>query len=328
MVACSVEYRPDPMTNDDYDSPWKDAVERHFPEFMAFYFPAAHAEIDWSRGYDFLDKELQQVVQDGELGRRYVDKLVRVTLLSGAEDWVFIHIEIQGTKEADFAKRMFVYNYRLYDRYDRSIASLAVLADDHPDWKPSSFEFNTLGCRHLLEFPTVKLLDWAEREDHLFALENPFALLTAAHLLTRATRSDMPARYTAKWKLIRLLYERDWERQRILDLFGVIDWMMRLPADLEQQLWQNIEELEKGAKMQYVTSVERIGIEKGRAEGEARGEARGEAKALIRLAEKQFGPLPADLRVRVLAADTVAIEAWLDRLMEASSLEALFSATN
>ncbi len=26
-------------------------VERYFPEFMAFYFPAAHAQIDWTRGY-------------------------------------------------------------------------------------------------------------------------------------------------------------------------------------------------------------------------------------------------------------------------------------
>ena len=48
---------------DDYDSPWKDVLERGFPEFMAFYFPAAHGEIDWSRGYEVLDSELQQVVQ-------------------------------------------------------------------------------------------------------------------------------------------------------------------------------------------------------------------------------------------------------------------------
>jgi len=60
----------------------------------------------------------------------------------------------------------------------------------------------------------------------------------------------------------------------------------------------------------------------------AEGVAEGEASALIRLAEKRFGPLPTDLRTRVLAADAAAIEAWLDRLMEASSLEALFSATN
>ncbi len=27
---------------DDYDSPWKDAVEHYFPEFMGFYFAEAN----------------------------------------------------------------------------------------------------------------------------------------------------------------------------------------------------------------------------------------------------------------------------------------------
>ncbi|MFA6162754.1 MAG: hypothetical protein WC685_04905, partial [Methylobacter sp.] len=62
--------------NDDYDSPWKEAVEHYFPEFMAFYFPEAYAEIDWSKEHVFLDQELRAVVQDAEIGKRFVDKLV------------------------------------------------------------------------------------------------------------------------------------------------------------------------------------------------------------------------------------------------------------
>ena len=47
--------------SDDFDSPWKDILEGYFPDFMAFFFPAAAAEIDWSRGFEPLDKELAQV---------------------------------------------------------------------------------------------------------------------------------------------------------------------------------------------------------------------------------------------------------------------------
>ena len=32
------------LMTDAYDSPWKDVLERYFAEFMAFFFPAAHAE--------------------------------------------------------------------------------------------------------------------------------------------------------------------------------------------------------------------------------------------------------------------------------------------
>jgi hypothetical protein len=45
---------------------------------MEFYFPDAHAEIDWAKGHIFLDQELRAVVQDAELGKHFVDKLVSV----------------------------------------------------------------------------------------------------------------------------------------------------------------------------------------------------------------------------------------------------------
>ena len=45
------------------------------------------------------------------------------------ERWIYIHVEVQGTMQTEFAKRMFVYNNRIFDRYDRPVASLAVLAD-------------------------------------------------------------------------------------------------------------------------------------------------------------------------------------------------------
>lgn len=117
---------------DDFDTPWKEALTRYLPEFMAFYFPDAHAAIDWRQPYRFLDRELAQVVRDAELGKRIADRLVEVATLSGRWQWVSVHIEVQGQDEADFAERLFVYNYRLYDRHRRPVATLAVLADTGP----------------------------------------------------------------------------------------------------------------------------------------------------------------------------------------------------
>ena len=107
----------------DYDSPWKEMLDGYFPAFMAFFFPAAAAEIDWSRGHESLDTELQQIVRDAALGTRLADRLIRVWRRDGVEQFVLIHIEIQGQRDADFPKRMYVYNYRLFDRYDRPVVS-------------------------------------------------------------------------------------------------------------------------------------------------------------------------------------------------------------
>ena len=314
---------------DDYDSPWKEAVESYFPEFIEFYFPEASQQIAWARGYQFLDQELRAVVQDAELGKRFVDKLAKVALRDGSERWVYVHLEVQGSAQAEFAERMFVYNYRLYDRYRQPVASLAVLADTTANWRPNHFGFAVLGCEHELRFPAVKLLDYAAQQDLLYSNPNPFALVTLAHLLTQATRQDMNARFAAKWKLVQLLYQRGWDKQQVIDLFSVLDWMMRLPEQLKRSLWHNIEVLEEQEKMRYVTSVEQIGIEKGlllgRLEGEQSGIAKGEAYALRRLLQKRFGPLSDDVLARLQAASIDELELWLDRALDADSLAGVFA---
>ncbi|KYC38546.1 hypothetical protein WA1_35765 [Scytonema hofmannii PCC 7110] len=61
-----------------YDSPWKEALELYFEAFIDFFFPQAYTNIDWQRGYEFLDKEFQQIVREAEVGKLFVDKLVKV----------------------------------------------------------------------------------------------------------------------------------------------------------------------------------------------------------------------------------------------------------
>lgn len=124
----------------DYDSPWKEALELYFPAFLALFLPDAHADIDWTRGHVFLDKELQRLLPKAARGRKYVDKLVKVWRKDGREAWVLIHVEVQTQRDTDFAKRMYDYNTRIADRYNRTVVSLAVLADDDADWRPDRYE--------------------------------------------------------------------------------------------------------------------------------------------------------------------------------------------
>ncbi len=305
---------------DDYDSPWKEAIERNFADFLHFFFPRAHAEVDWERPVEFLDQELRAAVHDAEVGRRCVDKLVKLTRIGGSENWLYIHIEVQSDAQDEFAERMFIYNYRLYDRYRMPIASLAVLADDRINWRPESFACQVLGCRTGIHFPVAKLMDWAGREAALHDSRNPFAVVTLAHLATRETRGDMDARYSAKWELVRGLYQRGWGQQQVLDLFNVLDWMMRLPKDLERRLWQGLEALEENAKMPYISSVERIGIEKGF----EKGIQQGQVVMLVHQLAHRFGELPPWVHERLQQASSVELAGWADALWDAESISDVF----
>lgn len=187
-----------PSKRADYDSPWKEVLERYFEPFMAFFFPQAHSEIDWSRGHEFLDKELQQVVREAEVGRQIVDKLVKVWLKNGAETWLLIHVEVQSQAEAGFGWRMFTYNYRLYDRYSVEVISIAVLADEDLTWRPQEFGYGRWGGETHLRFLTVKLLDYVDQWSQLEQNRNPFAVVVMAHIRAQMTRRKPKVDCTGK----------------------------------------------------------------------------------------------------------------------------------
>ena len=316
---------------DDYDSPWKEAIEVYFEAFLAFFFPEAHAGIDWARGYEFLDKELQQVTRDAELGRRIVDKLVRVWGLDGVEEWVLVHIEVQGQHDVGFAERMYVYNYRLFDRYGRKVASLAVLADDQPRWRPGSFGYTLWGCEVSLRFPAVKLLDFlvTERWAELERSQSPFAVVVLAHLEAQRTRGDGRGRLRGKLALVRELHRRGYGEADVKQLFRFIDWVMALPDELQVEFRTELRTLEE-EHMPYITSIERMGREEGRVEGRKEGLKEGRVEGrkeglleAVRLGlELRFGDAGLVLMPEVQALDD---EALLRRVQEAlirgSSLE-------
>jgi hypothetical protein len=244
----------------DYDSPWKEALDFYFEAFLALLFPDADAQIDWSRGWESLDKEFQQIVREAEVGRKYVDKLVKVWTKAGLECWVLIHVEVQTDRDTEFPRRMFMYHYRVFDRYNRPVASLAVLADDDPSWRPGEFRQNLMGCEASLVFPTVKLLDFAAKEAELEASGNPFAKIVLAHLKARQTKDDPTNRRAWKLRLVRGLYEQGLNAKIVRELFRLIDWLMILPPPLEAAFKQDVESIQKEKSMPYVTSIERVEI--------------------------------------------------------------------
>jgi hypothetical protein len=247
----------------DYDSPWKETLDRYFERCMAFFFPHIHADIDWTRGYEMLDKELQPILRRAKHGRRYVDKLVKVWLKTGEEKWILIHIEVQGQKEGDFPERMYVYHHRIFDRYGQEVVSLAILADDDPDWRPNRYETARWGFRSLTEFPIVKLLDYAPQYEELEAAPNPFAVVVLAQLKAMETRRSPVERHVWKVRLVKGLYGRGMDTEDIRLLFRFTDWVMELPEPLEHRFQEEIDAFQQEKRMPFVNIFERVGIEKG-----------------------------------------------------------------
>jgi hypothetical protein len=255
------------MAMTDYDSPWKEALDAYFQPFLELCFPALAAKIDWSTAPKMLDKELMQIAPQSELGLRTVDKLVEVKLLSDTVAWLLVHLEVQSQRDADFTQRMFVYFYRVRDKYNKRVVSLAVLGDGEAAWCPDRYQESNFGCELDFKFPIVKLLDFVDEIERLQAAANPFAFVILAHLMTMKTAGDPVDRCQWKLRLLRPLYERGFSAEDVRKLFRVLDWMMRLPEDLEIEFRDRLERYEQENSMPYITSIERMAKQEGREEG-------------------------------------------------------------
>jgi hypothetical protein len=295
-----------------FDSPWKSAIETYFPDFMAFFFPQIHADIDWSRGFEFLDKELEQIVRDAELGKRLADKLAKVWRLSGEESWVLAHLEVQNAEESVFPKRMYVYNYRLSDRYDIPVASLAILGDERSSWRPDRYQSELWGCTVDFRFPVVKLVDYKQNWQALEESRNPFAVVVMAHLKAQETRKNSQQRKLWKFTLTRRLHEQGYERRDILNLYRFIDWLLELPEGLELEFQQEIAQFEQERQMPYISSIERVAEQKGRQEGER--------SLVLRQLNRRVGTLPEMIQTQVEALPLEQLEALGEDLLDFTSL--------
>ena len=252
------------MSNDD--SVWKEILDARLEEFMEFFFPHIHGDIDWSRGYELLDQELEPILRDSPFRERRVDALVKVFLRDGSETWLLVHIEVHGYYKADLEERVHICNHRIHERYGREAVSLVFLTDDRPSWRPGAYRSERWGFSHIMRFPVVKVLDFRERWAELETSPNPFALVVMAHLETQAAVTDAD-RLRAKLGLIRRLYGRGHGREDIIQIFRFIDWLLVLPEEMEAETQRQIAELEGRTPMPYVTSIERLARKEGKVEG-------------------------------------------------------------
>jgi hypothetical protein len=270
-----------------YDSAWKDVIEELLEPFLEFFFPDVYRDIDFSKGFEFLGKELRKIAPDGKVGLRYADQLIKVHLKEGPAKYlrIFIHLEIQGKQEANLEERIFIYFYRIFDRHREEgteVVSLVVLTDENGNYRPDEYRTSRWGFDLRMKFPIVKIIDYKNKKklrEKLEESDNPMAMVVKAQLRSyELKKADNHKKSSVKWELIRQCYDKGYNKKEINTLFKFFDWIIRLPEDFENQLTEKIIKFEEENKMPYVTSWEKIGVKRGEKIGVKRGEKIGEKR--------------------------------------------------
>jgi hypothetical protein len=302
----------------DQDNAWKDMLDRHFPEFLEFFFPEIHVAINWGRKPIFLDKELAKLAPKNLKGKRLADKLAKVWLKTGQPLFVVLHSEIQGQALADFNERMYVYNYRIKDREDCPVVSLGIITGDAGKLELGRYETLMWGCHLLFEFPVARIVEWRGREQELLASKNPFALVVLAQLKVLEATGDVRKKYLVKRELIVLLQERGYSTEATRSLLRFLDWLIRLPEELDQKLENEFEEFTEGKPMPYVTSWERIAEKRGRKEGKKIAAKETLLDTVLRQLKRKVGKLDNDIKLQLEKLSVVRLKKLAEALLDFS----------
>jgi predicted transposase/invertase (TIGR01784 family) len=193
----------------------------------------------------------------------WATRLVKVYRKGGESIILLVHLEVQAEPEIEFPKRMFVYMIRIFEYFDQEPISLAILCDSDTTWRPNQYSFVTTGSALQFDFTAVKLLDYRSQWDELEANGNIFATVVMTQLKAQDTKRNEADRKQWKLTLIKRLYERGYDRSRILNLFAFVDWIMILSGDAKLSFWQELRTYEEERQMPYITSVEQIGYDRG-----------------------------------------------------------------
>lgn len=258
---------------------WKSILEDIFDDFLKFFFADAEELFDLERGFEYLDKELDQLFppETDKCSPKYVDKLVKVYSRSGREEWILIHIEVQGYRDNDFEERMFTYYYRIWDQHRKPITAFAILTDDCTHYKPCQFDQECLGTNLCFRFNSFKVLDQSEEE--LAVNDNPFAqVVLATKVALIGKKLSVDELYRLKIGLTKRLLSCKIPKQKIGKLMEFLKFYVRLGSEeLDQEFDLEIDRVvnQTNIPMTFEEAILHIVKEEAEVKGVGKGIAQG-----------------------------------------------------
>ena len=327
-----------------FDAAWQEILRKYFKDFTELCWPDLFSKIDWNKGYKMLERELNPLASKKAIGKRIPDKLIEVCLNDGTEVIAIIHLEVQAGQVANFAERVFIYRYRVFDIYKKDVATMAILIDGNPNWRPGLFEREFFGSKERLEYPILKILDFKDEKQSLESSENPFALIILAQLVAIETSGKAEARLISKYHLTKWLYLHGLKKEDVFSLLRFVDEILALPDNLGLKYRQQVSELEQELQVSYMTTSEKNwlneGMQKGRVQGMEQGFEKGiaqgieqgieqgkqvgEINVLIKLLKARFHEVPEQYLIKLQNADLATLEKWVLNVLNAKELDEVF----
>ena len=275
----------------DYDSIWKDFIAEFWRDILEKFMPSLYDKADLTREPENLDKELRDLMpEEPKAPARYVDTLMKIFLKDGKEEWVLLHVEIQGRGGENISRRMFRYYCLIFTHHDVNPAALAILTAKRPksEGEPGIYKAGVFGTIVEYKYNVIKAYELDDEE--LKAGNSIVDLFVYAVKIAYKHRKSNKQKLGYMKIIVELLAKKGWEKFRRRRFIIYLERVMHLSnTDYRIKFREMADETFKEGvnRMRYKTVTEEI-FEEGIAEGLAEGFVKGRDKTLRAMVKLGF----------------------------------------
>ncbi len=182
----------------------------------------------------------------------------------GKEEWILVHIEVQGYKDIHFPERMFTYYYRILDKYNKPITAFAIFTDDSFRLSPDKFERSFLGTSIRYEYNIYKIVEQNEQE--LLNNNNPFAVvILAVKTALKSKKINELELFQLKLDLAKMLLQKQFSKEKIRALMNFLKYHIRF--DKEETMIKFDKEIELLTGKSITMGIEEFLINRAEKQG-------------------------------------------------------------
>ena len=286
-----------------HDQLFKAVLQNCFEDFMRLFYPDVAERLDFET-LRFLEKELFTDFPEGS--RREADVVAEVRTREGDPEIVLVHVEVQSRSERDFARRMFRYYAALSLRYPLPVFPVVLYLRGGSGLTEEVYRV-ALFDREVLRF-CFQSVGLAHLDAQEYLEESPLGAALAA-LMDRSKATSPPE---LRVEMMSRVLSGGFDEARKELLVNVIESYFGL-SETETVRYRELVSRKESRKME---DIDMRGLTWA---GEI--ELKAKSDTLLRQLAKKFGPL-SDMTVeKVHTIELEDLDAYLERVVTASSLE-------
>lgn len=206
------------------DAMWKEVLLTCVDDAVLFFLPDLAEARDTSQPIGFTREELPKIEGDSDKGMRIADAAFSVPLKGGGGQRVVFLVEQQHERDLSFGRRMFVEYYRMSDRMEVPVTSLAIFTGQLGS--ADRYDTTCFGTKLSFEFNSYMVAD--VDVEVLKADERAFAVVVLAAKRMLDAGGDPRKREKYARELISLMRKRDYDREKKRNILTFVGKALRL----------------------------------------------------------------------------------------------------